>query len=763
MIFMPISKHVELDKAIKIDIEIYEEIDFILNPQLKVLFVLSGYIEMMVNGSIILIRTGDIFILNKSDLIRVIRAEENKTLTVSFLNNEYQQEFPSFIINRPLSMVYKKEGYNLISKCIASLYVEITHPTDGSVYIAEGYTKRLIGLLYRYLQTTTVKDEKLDVQSMSDKVKEIVTYIHANYTKKLTLDKIADRLYSSKYYLSHSFRKELGITIGNYIQEVRLFHSVRMLNSTNKKVVTIALSNGFPNVRSFNTAFKMRYNLTPTEFREKNLMQSQESDLNETLPQDILTLLSPYVSISDFFDMSLNNSKSIKQQVDVQKTITHYTKINHVLKVKAEHIDNRLQKVRQRLNIKWVAVTRILKKTEVQYKGGKLSCSFNELDRILQQIVSVGMIPYLQFHTIDFDDWQEVGLGNPNTFQQIFIQLSDHLRTNYANSNEWCYEFRCFYEFTNKGELCQPLVHAISIFKGYKNILIHFPTTPEDTVPMDVNIQNSVYCIDDLTYIRKIPLDSALDQLFDEKHIQLISKNKNFKGQDSILNKVLAFEKDDYLHKYLDLAQANAFVWQYMSFMKQSGDMSSYFTPLSLGSEKLFEYFPEELSLKLSLCTPDGRLKENWYATEFMNRLFEEVVFLSDTCIITKWQDNYRILTIYPEEELLFLIDQKKEDTKASWNKAKSPFIDVTLELINIQGNYRLIKQELIPELIDKRFDIEKLKKCKILSFEDVVYWNSVNRPSRTVETVNLKGSYKLQFEVPLFGIVMIDLEKVNY
>ncbi|OAB30001.1 hypothetical protein PMSD_19500 [Paenibacillus macquariensis subsp. defensor] len=151
-------------------IETIEEVDFLLMTELTAWFVLSGYLEIMRNGSDILIRTGDIFVLNKGDIVRVIGSEENATLMVKFLTNEYQEEFPSFKLNIPLSMVYKKDGYELVRNCMAYLYVEMIYPGDGSDYIIEGYSKRLIGLLHRYLGSA---DEKEHAHAASDKGKKL--------------------------------------------------------------------------------------------------------------------------------------------------------------------------------------------------------------------------------------------------------------------------------------------------------------------------------------------------------------------------------------------------------------------------------------------------------------------------------------------------------------------------------------------------------------------------------------------------------------
>jgi AraC-like DNA-binding protein len=757
-VFMLKQSKVEANHFILAEIETIEDTDFLFISELTVWFVLSGFLELIRNGSDILIRTGDIFVLNKGDMVRVIGSDENATLTVKYLTNEFQEELPPFKLNIPLSMVYKKDGYELVRNCIAYLYVEMMYPGDGTDYMIEGYSKRLIGLLYRYLGQ---EDEKEQAHAASDKVKEIVSYINVHYADKLSLDEIAEKFYSSKYYLAHSFQKQLGISIGNYIKEVRLFHSFRMLESTNDKIVTIALANGFPNVRSFNEAFKMRYKHTPAEFREERQTSKVRNREEVGLPQDVLALLSPYVSIGELPAVQPIAPDRIEVQLDMNQTIGRYSKVNHILKVKEEITDSRLLEVRQRLLVKWVSVTRIIKKLDIQLKEGKLVYSFRELNRILQQIESVGMVPYLQFHSIDFDDWEELGFTDKGWFQMVISELNLYLQQNYRTSQDWMYEFRCFYEKQNSRELCMPLVDALATFKGYTNMVIHFPIPPDDAVSLDSDCLQAVYCMDDWTRMRKISLKTALDYLSDEAFIREISSSTNMNIQNRILDLMRVYENDDDLRAYSDLAHANANIWQYINLMNQNEIAAHYFPPLSLDSAKLFEYFPDELASKLSLSKSDGRYQDNWYAIEFVSRLYEELVFQSDACIVTKRQENYRILTVYPEEEVHQIINQTKDRLKLAWHKAKSPYIAVKLELSNVEGTYRIIKQQLTPEQVDQRNGIAELRKCKKLSIEDIAYWNAINRPSRSVEQLKIKGKHTIEFEVPVFGIVMFDLDKM--
>ncbi|WP_236285952.1 hypothetical protein [Paenibacillus allorhizoplanae] len=78
--------------------------------------------------------------MNKGDMVHVIGSAESATLNVKFLINEYQEEFPPFKLNIPLSMVYKKDGYELIRR---------SYRMPGMCCVNQAWPS--IGLFLRYM------------------------------------------------------------------------------------------------------------------------------------------------------------------------------------------------------------------------------------------------------------------------------------------------------------------------------------------------------------------------------------------------------------------------------------------------------------------------------------------------------------------------------------------------------------------------------------------------------------------------------------
>ena len=100
-------------------------------------------------------------------------------------------------------------------------------------------------------------------------LQDIIHYMNGHYTEPLTLKSIAQQYNMSCEHLSRIFKKNLGLTVKEYLYSIRLSHACRMLLHTNKSTLEIAMEAGFPDLRSFGRQFDRVYHMTPKEYRRR--------------------------------------------------------------------------------------------------------------------------------------------------------------------------------------------------------------------------------------------------------------------------------------------------------------------------------------------------------------------------------------------------------------------------------------------------------------------------------------------------------------
>ena len=103
----------------------------------------------------------------------------------------------------------------------------------------------------------------------SDMVYKVMEYINQNYSKKLSLQDLADRVYLSRSYLSSLFKKETGDSITNYINRVRVEKSKALLVGSTVSLAEVAHLCGFEDQSYFTRVFKAKEGVSPKKFRDK--------------------------------------------------------------------------------------------------------------------------------------------------------------------------------------------------------------------------------------------------------------------------------------------------------------------------------------------------------------------------------------------------------------------------------------------------------------------------------------------------------------
>lgn len=103
----------------------------------------------------------------------------------------------------------------------------------------------------------------------SDMIRQCMDYVDFHYMEELSLAKFAEQYYVSNTHLSAVFKKEVGINLKEYIQEVRLRQARLQLNTTRLPIQEIAGNCGFLDVNYFTRVFRKVHGMSPREYRAK--------------------------------------------------------------------------------------------------------------------------------------------------------------------------------------------------------------------------------------------------------------------------------------------------------------------------------------------------------------------------------------------------------------------------------------------------------------------------------------------------------------
>ena len=108
-------------------------------------------------------------------------------------------------------------------------------------------------------------------------VVQIKEYITTNYAKPLSLEVLADMCHGSPYHLQRTFKRIVGLTPAEYIQQIRISIAMKKLQTETKTVAEIGFDVGLSNTPYFITLFKKVTGQTPKQY-QMTIMGVQEND-----------------------------------------------------------------------------------------------------------------------------------------------------------------------------------------------------------------------------------------------------------------------------------------------------------------------------------------------------------------------------------------------------------------------------------------------------------------------------------------------------
>lgn len=129
------------------------------------------------------------------------------------------------------------------------------------------YISHIIDLL-RYGSGTLFYDAQLGVSKNTIQI--AINYIEKNY-KDLSVKQLAETLHMSDKNFISTFKKNVGITPGQYILKCRMRKSAKLILEGNMKMHAIAKYVGYADQYVFSKTFKKHYGISPIEFKKNTL------------------------------------------------------------------------------------------------------------------------------------------------------------------------------------------------------------------------------------------------------------------------------------------------------------------------------------------------------------------------------------------------------------------------------------------------------------------------------------------------------------
>ena len=126
-------------------------------------------------------------------------------------------------------------------------------------------------ILFSYIHQTLRQQHRLkDTYKQDAAISRITAFIEENYYLYISIETLCKYVNYSRSYLSRLFKKEVNMTIPEYINSIRIQHAKMLIKDSQLSLREISLSVGFNDPYYFSKVFKRYTGVSPSEFRQKN-------------------------------------------------------------------------------------------------------------------------------------------------------------------------------------------------------------------------------------------------------------------------------------------------------------------------------------------------------------------------------------------------------------------------------------------------------------------------------------------------------------
>lgn len=201
------------------------------------------------------------FFMNTDNALEYTRKEQLiKEINTFFENNTHMaQETNELIYHGMMFYIYdfcNKRGMNISE-------LSDMPPEKGTEYSSKKLGKWCTDVIEELM-------EKCESDTHDGKIAMVKHYIEENYMNPISRDTISNELFFNASYLSRLFKKSIGLSIFEYLAQVRVEAAKKMLVGTDKKISDIAMEVGYNHFSHFANVFKNITGLTPKDYRELN-------------------------------------------------------------------------------------------------------------------------------------------------------------------------------------------------------------------------------------------------------------------------------------------------------------------------------------------------------------------------------------------------------------------------------------------------------------------------------------------------------------
>ena len=249
------------------------------HEEIQMSWIVEGKGTLIVGDTVNNYKKDDIIVLG-SNLPHVFKSDvsvgkKSHMVTLFFHKNGFGRDFFELEELREVLPFFKKSlhGFKVASskRRIISLFQNLENAKKIRRFIILLELLKLISRSnYSYLSSYI--NEKGFTDTEGKRMQDVFDYTMTRFKEDISLDTIAEVANMTKNAFCKYFKKRTNKTYFRFLNELRIENACKLLIDKNdSSIEALAYECGFKNISNFNRQFKMIKNMSPNNFRKRNV------------------------------------------------------------------------------------------------------------------------------------------------------------------------------------------------------------------------------------------------------------------------------------------------------------------------------------------------------------------------------------------------------------------------------------------------------------------------------------------------------------
>ena len=224
-------------------------------------YIIDGAGEYIINGNSNEIKKGALFFSTPTDIQEIKFTRETHLLNISFTSHYIDDK----LVSPTLSSYVAHDKTDFYRFQLNNIIDVIQKPIKNrSLYLKSLITAILILTIENGMNVDVNKSHIASHKNL----RNIIYHINKHFNEPLDLENLSKIANLTPKYLSKRFIEMSGVTLSQYILDVRLNYAKNLIVTTDIPIKQICFNSGFNAVPHFSRSFKAKFKLTPSQMRD---------------------------------------------------------------------------------------------------------------------------------------------------------------------------------------------------------------------------------------------------------------------------------------------------------------------------------------------------------------------------------------------------------------------------------------------------------------------------------------------------------------